>query len=149
MKRSLLPAAILVTLVSAVFLGCNTDSKEPTASTPGTPGTAAPAPTADEPSDATQADQSQPMPADTAASSMEKMDNSDMDKMTAELAKLSPEDRASAEKQHFCPVSGKMLGTMGEPYKVEVQGQQVWLCCSGCESQLRENPDEYLAKITK
>jgi len=28
------------------------------------------------------------------------------------LAKLSPADRASAEKQHVCPVTGKMLGTM-------------------------------------
>ena len=70
-----------------------------------------------------------------------------MDKMNTELAKLSPVDRASAEKQHVCPVSGKMLGAMGAPHKVEVNGQQVWLCCSGCEGQLRENPEEFLAKL--
>ena len=71
----------------------------------------------------------------------------DMEKMKAELAKLSPEDAASAEKQHMCPVSGEMLGTMGAPIKVDLQGQQVWICCEGCRNQLLENPDEFLAKL--
>lgn len=73
----------------------------------------------------------------------------DMEKMKAELAKLSPEDAASAEKQHFCPVSGEMLGTMGAPVKVDVNGQQVWICCEGCKDKLLANPDEYLAKLQK
>jgi Cu(I)/Ag(I) efflux system membrane fusion protein len=67
--------------------------------------------------------------------------------MKAELAKLSPEDSASAEKQHVCLVSGEMLGTMGAPIKVDVNGQQVWICCEGCRDMLLENPDEYLAKL--
>jgi Cu(I)/Ag(I) efflux system membrane fusion protein len=74
---------------------------------------------------------------------------SDMEKMQAELAKLSPEDAASAEKQHMCPVSGKMLGAMGAPQKVDVNGQQVWICCDGCKDQLLEKPDEYLAKLNR
>ena len=73
----------------------------------------------------------------------------DMEKMKAELAKLSPEDAASAEKQHMCPVSGKMLGAMGAPQKVDVNGQQVWICCDGCKDQLLEKPDEYLAKLNR
>ncbi len=73
----------------------------------------------------------------------------DMEKMAAELAKLSPEDAASAEKQHICPVSGEMLGTMGAPIKLDVKGQQVWICCEGCRKELLENPDEYLAKLNK
>lgn len=72
-----------------------------------------------------------------------------MEKMRAELAKLSPEDAASAEKQHVCPVSGEMLGTMGTPKRVDVNGQQVWICCDGCRDQLLENPDDYLAKLRK
>lgn len=72
---------------------------------------------------------------------------SDMEKMTAELAKLSPEDRASAEKQHYCPVSDKMLGTMGAPQKVDVNGRLVWICCSGCKDELLKNPEEHLAKL--
>jgi YHS domain-containing protein len=74
---------------------------------------------------------------------------SDMEKMKAALAKLSPEDAASAEKQHMCPVSGEMLGTMGAPQKVTVNGQQVWICCDGCKDKLLENPDKYLAKLKK
>ena len=74
---------------------------------------------------------------------------SDMEKMKAELAKLSPEDAASSEKQHICPVSGEMLGTMGAPMKVEVKGQQVCICCDGCKDAITKSPDEYLAKLKK
>lgn len=73
----------------------------------------------------------------------------DMDKMKAELAKLPPEDAASAEKQHFCPVSGETLGAMGAPQKVDVEGQEIWICCEHCKDKLLEKPDEYLAKLQK
>ena len=76
-------------------------------------------------------------------------DVTDMEKMKAELAKLSPEDAASAEKQHICPVSDEMLGTMGPPLKVDVNGTQVWICCEGCRKELLANPDKYLAKLNK
>ena len=80
------------------------------------------------------------------------MDNdkmSDMDKMHATLAKLPEADRASAEKQHVCPVSGQMLGVMGLPIKVTVKGQDVWLCCEGCKEKIMNDPDTYLAKLKK
>ena len=64
------------------------------------------------------------------------------------LAQLSPADCALAEKQKTCPVSSRALGSMGKPYKVTVQGQSVLLCCPGCEAQIKENPAEYLAKLT-
>ena len=70
-----------------------------------------------------------------------------MDKMRSELQKLSPDDRASAERQHNCPVTGKMLGTMGAPQKVEVRGQQVWLCCPDCKDEVLTHADKYLAKL--
>ncbi len=70
-------------------------------------------------------------------------------KLTEALAKLSPEDRALAEKQKVCPVSGEPLGAMGTPKKVEVKGQAVFICCEGCEEKLKANPDEYLAKLNK
>jgi Cu(I)/Ag(I) efflux system membrane fusion protein len=71
----------------------------------------------------------------------------DMETMTEALTDFSEEDRKSAMKQHFCPVSGEMLGTMGEPEKVEIQGQQVWICCDGCKDKLLVDPDKYLAKL--
>lgn len=67
----------------------------------------------------------------------------------AELAKLPPDDAASAEKQRVCPVSDELLGSMGAPIKVDVSGRQVWICCEGCKDSLLEKPDEYLAKLPK
>jgi YHS domain-containing protein len=63
------------------------------------------------------------------------------------LAELSDADRAAAEKQRVCPVSGDVLGAEGTPYKVTVKGQTVFLCCRACEKQLMKNPDKYLAKL--
>ncbi|MCL4195557.1 MAG: hypothetical protein KJZ87_27715 [Thermoguttaceae bacterium] len=64
------------------------------------------------------------------------------------LAELDPADRALAEKQATCPVSGEPLGSMGKPYKVVVEGQEVFLCCQGCEETIKSSPDEYLAKLS-
>ena len=69
--------------------------------------------------------------------------------ITESLAKLSPEDRAAAEKQVVCPVSDAKLGSMGPPQKVDVKGQAVWICCSGCKDKLLEKSDEYLATLKK
>ena len=65
------------------------------------------------------------------------------------VAELSPEDLAAAEKQRICPVSGGPLGSMGKPYKVQVKGRDVFLCCKGCEDKIKEDPDKYLAKLDK
>jgi len=42
-----------------------------------------------------------------------------------------------------------MLGVMGSPQKVDVNGQTVWICCNGCRDKLLSNPDVYLAKLKK
>ena len=68
-------------------------------------------------------------------------------KVKEALAKLSPEDAAAAEKQHACPVSGAMLGSMGPPPKVDVNGTAVFICCDGCREELLANADKYLAKL--
>ncbi len=74
---------------------------------------------------------------------------SDMDKMMEALADLPEEDRKSAMEQHFCLVSGEMLGVMGAPEKIDVNGQMVWICCDGCKDKLLADPDKYLAKLNK
>lgn len=63
------------------------------------------------------------------------------------LAELSPEDRALAERQKACPVSGVALGSMGAPYKTTIQGRDLMLCCPPCEGRVKEDPDKYLAKL--
>lgn len=56
-------------------------------------------------------------------------------------------DRAAAIRQGICPVSGEPLGSMGKPIKLDVQGREVFICCSGCEDSLRENPQKYFDKL--
>ena len=83
-------------------------------------------------------------PATTSASSS---DSPGTTAEKSELTKLSPEDRALAEKQRICPVTDEPLGSMGVPVKVTVKGRTVYLCCAGCEDELKSNPDKYLAKL--
>jgi len=92
-------------------------------------------------SDVTETDSEQPGAEETPAA------KSDMDKMMEALADLPEADRKSAMKQHFCPVSGEMLGVMGAPEKIDVNGQTVWICCDGCKDKLLADPDKYLAKL--
>jgi hypothetical protein len=75
-------------------------------------------------------------------------EQAEVDPAVAEaLAQLPAEDRALAEKQKICPVSDEPLGSMGVPVKVTVEGRDVFLCCESCEGMLKENPEEYLAKL--
>lgn len=70
------------------------------------------------------------------------------DEVAKAMASLSPEDRAAAEKQRVCLVTGEPLGSMGAPIKVTVNGRDVFLCCEGCRESLMKDPDKYLAKLT-
>lgn len=64
------------------------------------------------------------------------------------LAKLSPEDRKLAEEQKFCAVLSKnLLGSMGVPDKLIINGQPVFLCCDGCETRAKAHADRTLAKV--
>ena len=74
-------------------------------------------------------------------------DPAEMAKVNEALAKLSPEDKAAAEKQHICPVSDALLGSMGAPPKVDVNGTPVFICCEGCRETLLADSAKYLAKL--
>ena len=63
------------------------------------------------------------------------------------LAELSPSDRAAAEKQRVCPVSGDLLGSMGKPIKVIVKGQTVFLCCRGLQETTHRRSRHVLGQI--
>lgn len=117
MKSSVVLPLVFVLLSTASFMGCGSPAQKTPPAT---------------------AEVSQP-PSESS--------ESDMTQMKEQLAKLSPEDAASAEKQHFCPVTKKMLGTMGPPLKVEVKSKQVWICCEGCRDELLANADKYLADV--
>ncbi len=49
--------------------------------------------------------------------------------------------------QKICPVSGKPLGSMGQPIKVAVNGEDVLVCCEGCVDRLKNNPNKYLVNL--
>ena len=63
------------------------------------------------------------------------------------LSQLPDADRQAALVQKICPVGGKPLGSMGKPPKVTIEGREVFLCCEGCEEELRNDASKYLAKL--
>lgn len=65
-----------------------------------------------------------------------------------EIAKLPPADQAAAQSQALCPVTGEPLGSMGMLYKVSVQGQDLFLCCKGCEAEVKKDPAAALRKAS-
>ncbi len=66
----------------------------------------------------------------------------------ANLAKLSPEDRALADAQGYCSVQPEeRLGSMGVPIKVMVKDQPVFVCCKGCEKKAVRDADATLAQV--
>lgn len=67
---------------------------------------------------------------------------------SAAMAKMSPNDRAAAEAQKYCAIQTKgLLGSMGAPVKLELDGQPVFLCCKGCTGKAQANPKATLAKV--
>lgn len=89
---------------------------------------------------------SQP-PAQASQPAGEKQAGAGKEKLPEGLAELPEADRALAEKQKVCPVTGEALGSMGKPLKVTVKGRTVFLCCGGCEEDLKKDPDKFLAKL--
>lgn len=139
--RSLLMRGTLFVLVASFlwFAGCR---KSPDAAQPPAPATDAPAqpPPKPQPAAPPEVDES-PEPGD------QSLDESQAAEIRAAFASLTAQDRALAETQKICPVSGEPLGAMGTPVKVAVAGHEVLICCEHCKEALLEEPAKYLAKI--
>lgn len=45
---------------------------------------------------------------------------------------LSRRDQLKAAVQQICPVSGNQLGAHGQPLKVKIGQEEIFLCCKGC-----------------
>jgi Cu(I)/Ag(I) efflux system membrane fusion protein len=66
------------------------------------------------------------------------------------LGKLNPEDRSIAEAQRFCAVlTESRLGSMGVPVKLTIEGEPVFLCCSGCKNKALNDPKGTLARVAE
>lgn len=46
-----------------------------------------------------------------------------------------------------CAVSGKELGSMGDPVVLEVEGREARLCCSGCVKGLKAEPAKVFERL--
>lgn len=77
-------------------------------------------------------------------------DDSASSEIEAALAELSSEDRVAAYSQKFCAVNQtSLLGGMGPPVKLEIEGQSVFLCCEGCRKKALKDPAATLAAVAK
>ena len=66
----------------------------------------------------------------------------------AALAELSEDERKLAEVQRFCPVrTNSLLGSMGRPFKLEIENQTVFLCCEGCKAKALAQPRQTLERV--
>jgi hypothetical protein len=46
-----------------------------------------------------------------------------------------------------CPVSGKELGSMGDPIVLDHEGREIKLCCGGCKDPFTADPAKFLEKV--
>ncbi len=68
-------------------------------------------------------------------------------KEQANIKQLPATERALAAAQKTCPITGARLGSMGKPFKMDVQGQTLFLCCKGCVGQVNADPAAALKKL--
>ncbi|UCF79981.1 MAG: hypothetical protein JSV08_05505 [Acidobacteriota bacterium] len=74
--------------------------------------------------------------------------------LTVSCASAQEEAKAADEKPQAkdypldtCVVSGKKLGSMGEPVDYDHDGRLVRFCCKGCIKRFQAEPEEYLKKL--
>lgn len=67
----------------------------------------------------------------------------------ANIKKLPADEQDLALKQAVCPVSEGHLGEMGIPVKVVAEGKTFYLCCEGCEGDVKADPKAVIAKLNK
>ena len=98
--------------------------------------------------------------AGVSANSIEKKDSAESNKtpnaagidpeIAEALAGLNKEDRSLVDSQKYCAImTDSLLGSMGAPLKVEVNGKPVFLCCKGCRAKALRDAEATLATVAK
>ena len=62
------------------------------------------------------------------------------------VAALTAADQAGVVRQKICPVKDTPLGDHGNPIKLMVGSNPLYVCCTGCIRKVQQNPQAYLAK---
>ncbi len=65
------------------------------------------------------------------------------------IEQLPREDQQAALDQWSCPVSGDMLGTDGEPVKLEVGGKVLFFKNQECADQYASSPAKFESRRTE
>ena len=65
----------------------------------------------------------------------------------SDAAAATVEAKAKPYPLKTCVVSGEELGKMGEPFRFVYKGQEIKLCCKGCEKDFIKEPEKFLQKI--
>ena len=81
------------------------------------------------------------------AASEEALTEEEAAEIESALANLSKSDRAYAKQQVYCPVTEMRLGSMGTPVKMQIKGEDVFICCEGCRNAMENEPEKYLQMI--
>ncbi len=73
------------------------------------------------------------------------------DDVAKAIAELPEAERSVALAQKYCPVAAidgrdSLLGSMGMPHKVTLDGKDVYLCCEGCVETAEKDSAATLAK---
>lgn len=63
--------------------------------------------------------------------------------------KVTADEAAFVAAQKLCPVMDEPLDGMGGPYRVNIEGRAVYICCPGCAKKLHAEPSMYLEKLAK
>jgi hypothetical protein len=71
------------------------------------------------------------------------------DDEVAEIKKLPEAEQSAALAQLSCPSSGEHLGKMGTPIKQTIGDKSFYICCKGCEDEVKSDPKGILAKLKK
>lgn len=72
------------------------------------------------------------------------------EEIRAARAKLNEKNRQVVDAQEWCPVMvDHRLGEMGEPFKLMVKDQPVFVCCKGCQRKALADPETTLKKVAE
>ena len=71
------------------------------------------------------------------------------DEEITKIKALPAAEQDLALNQAVCPVSGDHLGNMGTPIKVTAEGRTFYLCCKGCQDDVKSDPKAVIAKLDK
>lgn len=67
--------------------------------------------------------------------------------LTAKLRRSPTPEQTAIRQQRICPVSGQLLGSMGQAPVVRIGERDIFVCCAGCTDALKARPELYLARL--